>query len=90
MILDGVYNDVKDIDGFLDECRQGRELGFDGKTLIHPARSRAPTRRSRPASRRSRTPAAILEAWEAGAGSGVVTYNGRMVENLHVESAAGR
>ena len=35
-ILDGVYNDVQDTDGFLAECRQGRELGFDGKTLIHP------------------------------------------------------
>ena len=35
-ILDGVYNDVQDADGFLAECRQGRELGFDGKTLIHP------------------------------------------------------
>ncbi len=37
VILDGVYNDVKDTDGFLAECRQGRELGFDGKTLIHPS-----------------------------------------------------
>jgi citrate lyase subunit beta/citryl-CoA lyase len=36
-ILDGVYNDVQDADGFLAECRQGREMGFDGKTLIHPA-----------------------------------------------------
>ena len=35
-ILDGVFNDVKDTDGFLAECRQGREMGFDGKTLIHP------------------------------------------------------
>ena len=35
-ILDGVYNDVKNTDGFLAECRQGREMGFDGKTLIHP------------------------------------------------------
>ena len=35
-IIDGVYNDVKDVDGFLAECRQGREMGFDGKTLIHP------------------------------------------------------
>ena len=35
-ILDGVYNDVKDTDGFLAECQQGREMGFDGKTLIHP------------------------------------------------------
>src|SRR5205085_12316517 len=36
VILDGVYNDVKNTEGFLDECRQGREMGFDGKTLIHP------------------------------------------------------
>ena len=36
VIVDGVYNDVKDTDGFLAECRQGREMGFDGKTLIHP------------------------------------------------------
>ena len=36
VILDGVFNDVQDTDGFLAECRQGRELGFDGKTLIHP------------------------------------------------------
>ena len=35
-ILDGVYNDVRDTDGFLAECRQGREMGFDGKTLVHP------------------------------------------------------
>ncbi|MFA4929457.1 MAG: CoA ester lyase, partial [Patulibacter sp.] len=35
-IVDGVYNDVKNTEGFLDECRQGREMGFDGKTLIHP------------------------------------------------------
>jgi citrate lyase subunit beta/citryl-CoA lyase len=35
-ILDGVYNDVKDLGGFLAECRQGREMGFDGKTLVHP------------------------------------------------------
>src|SRR4051812_31366515 len=37
VILDGVYNDIKDEDGFLAECRQGRDLGFDGKTLIHPS-----------------------------------------------------
>ena len=36
MILDGVYNDIKDDDGFQAECVQGREMGFDGKTLIHP------------------------------------------------------
>jgi citrate lyase beta subunit len=58
VILDGVYNDVKDADGFLAECEQGREMGFDGKTLIHPGQVEPPTRRSRRASRPSRTPAA--------------------------------
>ena len=37
MILDGVYNDIKDPEGFEAECVQGRQLGFDGKTLIHPS-----------------------------------------------------
>ena len=46
-ILDGVYNDIGNADGFEMECRQGVELGFDGKTLIHPARSRRVTRPSR-------------------------------------------
>ena len=87
-ILDGVYNDVKDTDGFLAECRQGRELGFDGKTLIHPGQVEgandafAPTRaggRGRP--RHPRRPGRTAR------GTGVVTYNGRMIENLHVESA---
>ena len=57
-ILDGVYNDVKDTDGFAAECRQGREFGFDGKTLIHPGQIEAANERSRRPSRPSRTPAA--------------------------------
>ena len=87
VILDGVYNDVQDADGFLAECRQGREMGFDGKTLIHPGRSTAPTRRTRRASEEVEDARGIVRAWEDGAGSGVVTYRGRMVESLHVESA---
>ena len=55
-IVDGVYNNVKDTDGFLAECRQGREMGFDGKTLIHPDRSQAPTGPSPPPRRLWRTP----------------------------------
>ena len=74
-ILDGVYNDVKDTEGFLAECAQGRQLGFDGKTLIAPSPQAVEDARG------------ILQAWEDGQGSGVVTYNGRMIENLHVESA---
>ena len=56
VILDGVYNDVKDAEGFLDECRQGREMGFDGKTLIHPGQVEARQRglRAERAGRRGR------------------------------------
>jgi citrate lyase subunit beta/citryl-CoA lyase len=87
VILDGVYNDVQDAEGFLQECRQGRELGFDGKTLIHPGQVDGANEVFAPSEQAVEDARGILEAWEAGAGSGVVTYRGRMVENLHVESA---
>jgi citrate lyase subunit beta/citryl-CoA lyase len=87
VILDGVYNDVKNAEGFLDECRQGRELGFDGKTLIHPGQVEGANTVFAPSEEAVADARGILEAWEAGAGSGVVTYNGRMIENLHVASA---
>jgi citrate lyase subunit beta/citryl-CoA lyase len=86
-ILDGVYNDVKDTDGFLTECRQGRELGFDGKTLIHPGQVEGANATFAPSEQAVEDARGILEAWEGAGGGGVVTYNGRMVENLHVESA---
>jgi citrate lyase subunit beta/citryl-CoA lyase len=86
-ILDGVYNDVQDVDGFLAECRQGRELGFDGKTLIHPGQVAGSNEAFAPSAQAVEDARGILQAWEDGAGSGVVTYRGRMVENLHVESA---
>ena len=85
-ILDGVYNDVKDTDGFLAECRQGRELGFDGKTLIHPGQVEGANAAFAPSEQAVTDARGILEAWEAR-DSGVVTYHGRMIENLHVESA---
>ena len=85
-ILDGVYNDVKDTDGFLAECRQGREMGFDGKTLIHPGQVAGANEAFAPSEQAVADARGILEAWEAR-DSGVVTYNGRMIENLHVESA---
>jgi citrate lyase subunit beta/citryl-CoA lyase len=87
VILDGVYNDVKDTDGFLDECRQGRELGFDGKTLVHPGQVEGANEVFAPSEQAVADARGILGAWEAGAGSGVVTYQGRMIENLHVASA---
>jgi citrate lyase subunit beta/citryl-CoA lyase len=86
-ILDGVYNDVQDADGFLAECRQGRELGFDGKTLIHPGQVAGANEAFAPSAEAVEDARGILQAWADGQGSGVVTYNGRMIENLHVEAA---
>ncbi len=86
-IIDGVYNDVRDAEGFLAECAQGREMGFDGKTLIHPAQVEGANAAFAPSAGAVEDARGILAAWEGGRGSGVVTYNGRMVESLHVESA---
>ncbi|WP_028474171.1 HpcH/HpaI aldolase/citrate lyase family protein [Nocardioides alkalitolerans] len=86
-ILDGVYNDVKNAEGYLAECTQGREMGFDGKTLIHPGQVAGANESFAPSARAVEDARGMLEAWEAGKGSGVVTYQGKMVENLHVESA---
>ncbi|UMG94566.1 CoA ester lyase [Nocardioides sp. TF02-7] len=86
-IVDGVYNDVKDLDGFLAECEQGRQMGFDGKTLIHPGQVDGANQAFAPSERAVDEARGLIAAWEDGAGSGVVTYRGRMVENLHVESA---
>ncbi|GAA5141262.1 CoA ester lyase [Nocardioides marinquilinus] len=86
-VVDGVYNDVKDAEGFAAECRQGRELGFDGKTLIHPGQVEEANRAFAPSPEAVEDAEGLVAAWEAGAGSGVVTHRGRMVEHLHVESA---
>ena len=86
-ILDGVYNDVRDTEGFLAECRQGRELGFDGKTVVHPGQVEGANEAFAPSEQAVAEARGILGAWEDGAGSGVVTYEGRMVEALHVETA---
>jgi citrate lyase subunit beta/citryl-CoA lyase len=85
-IIDGVYNDVKDTEGFLAECAQGREMGFDGKTLIHPGQVEGANAAFAPSDQAVADARGILAAWESR-DSGVVTYHGRMVENLHVESA---
>ena len=88
-ILDGVHLDLTDHEGFALCCRQGRELGFDGKTLIHPKQiaaanaAFAPTQGEIEWSRR--IIAAHTEA--AAAEKGVVLVDGRLVENLHVENA---
>ncbi len=88
-ILDGVYNDVKDIDGFTEECAQGVEFGFDGKTLIHPTQVDIANRAWAPSDddvdQARRVIAAFDEAMAQG--RGVVTVDGRMIENLHVVNA---
>ena len=86
VILDGVYNNVKDEEGFLAEVAQGVAFGFDGKTLIHPGQVEPANRGFAPDEAAVENARGLIETWEASTG-GVVTYNGRMVENLHVESA---
>jgi len=86
-VLDGVYNAVKDLDGFTAECEQGRDMGFDGKTLIHPGQVEICNSTFAPSEEAVEEAKGILRAWEDGAGTGVVTHNGKMIENLHVDIA---
>jgi len=86
VIIDGVYNEVKNLEGFLAECEEGRQLGFDGKTLIHPGQVAGANVAFAPNEHAVADARGVLEAWDNRT-TGVVTYNDRMVENLHVESA---
>ncbi len=86
-VLDGVFNDVRDAEGLRAECEQGRDLGFDGKTLIHPGQVEVANEVFAPSAADVQDARGVLEAWEAGAGRGVVTHDGRMVEALHVDIA---
>ncbi|MFQ6172920.1 HpcH/HpaI aldolase/citrate lyase family protein [Oryzobacter sp. R7] len=86
-VLDGVWNDVRDLDGFEAECRQGRDLGFDGKTLVHPGQVEPCNAAFAPSVEEVAQARGVLEAWEDADGAGVVVHEGRMVELLHVESA---
>lgn len=85
-VVDGVYNDVKDTEGFLAECEQGRRMGFDGKTLIHPGQVEGANRAFSPDDDAVADAEGLIAAFDE-AGSGVATYRGRMVEQLHVDSA---
>jgi citrate lyase subunit beta/citryl-CoA lyase len=89
VILDGVYNDIKDEEGFAAECLQGKQMGFDGKTLIHPSQLEPCNRIFAPSDDEIAQSREIIEAFEAAQaeGRGVVTVNGRMIENLHVDNA---
>ncbi len=89
IVVDGVYNAFRDQDGLRAECEQGRDMGFDGKTLIHPAQIAianqvfAPSEADIDLARRQ----IAAHARAAQAGSGVAVVDGRIVENLHVATA---
>jgi citrate lyase subunit beta/citryl-CoA lyase len=88
-ILDGVFGDLTDDGGFTRSCEQGRKLGFDGKTLIHPRQIEAANRSFGVSADDVAAAAEIIKAWEAAAtqGSGIAVVNGLMIENLHAEDA---
>ena len=88
-ILDGVYNDVKDEDGFRAECLQGKEMGFDGKTLIHPLQVPVANEVWAPTDAEVEHARRVIAAFSEASldGRGVVTVDGRMVENLHRDIA---
>ena len=88
-IVDGVYNAFKDEDGLKAECEQGRDMGFDGKTLIHPAQLESANTAFAPSEAEidlARRQIAAFEEAEAQ-GLGVAVVDGRIVENLHIVTA---
>ena len=88
-ILDGVYNDIKDLDGFRLEFLQGRDMGLDGKTLIHPSQIDICNEVFAPTPAEVEGAAAIVAAFglPENAGKGVIQLNGHMVELLHADMA---
>lgn len=86
VVLDGVYNAFKDETGFAAECEQGRSLGFDGKTLIHPSQVAVCEAAFSPSDAEKARAQAVVAAFD-GSDAGVVSVDGEMVERLHLEQA---
>jgi citrate lyase subunit beta / citryl-CoA lyase len=88
-ILDGVFNAIDDADGFAAECAQGAAFGFDGKTLIHPSQLEPANAAFAPSAAEVEHAHRVIAAFDEAiaAGKGVVTLDGRMIENLHVDNA---
>lgn len=88
-VIDGVHNAIKDMEGFEAVCVQGQEMGFDGKTLIHPSQIEPCNRIFRPSAEEVTWSEKIIAAFDLpeNAGKGVVTVDGKMVELLHAENA---
>ncbi|GHF11468.1 citrate lyase subunit beta [Kordiimonas sediminis] len=89
VILDAVYNAIKDEEGFIAEARQALTMGFDGKSLVHPAQIAPANRVFSPAEEEVEEAHAIIAAYEEAfaAGKGVAAYQGKMIEDLHVAEA---
>jgi citrate lyase subunit beta/citryl-CoA lyase len=88
-ILDGVYNELDDAGGFAAECRQARDLGFDGKTLIHPRQIGPCNAAFSPTPEEVAWARKVIAAFDLAenAGKGVLQIDGRMVERLHADMA---
>jgi citrate lyase subunit beta/citryl-CoA lyase len=88
-IIDGVYNDLDNLSGLDEECRQGGDLGMDGKTLIHPRQIASCNRVFTPSAAEISWAQTVLAAFELpeNAEKGVIRVDGRMVERLHAEMA---
>jgi citrate lyase subunit beta / citryl-CoA lyase len=88
-VLDGVHIDLDDLSGFEKACVQGRNLGFDGKTLIHPKQIDVANRTFAPRTEELSRAQRIIQAWAQAAGndSGVLVVDGQLVEHLHVAEA---
>jgi citrate lyase subunit beta / citryl-CoA lyase len=88
-ILDGVYNDIADTEGFARECGEARDLGFDGKTLIHPSQIAAANAAFAPGAEEVAQARKIIAAFDLpeNQDKGVIALDGRMVERLHAEMA---
>lgn len=88
-ILDGVFNDLSDADGFAGECAQGRDLGFDGKTLIHPAQIAPCNEAFSPSTDEVEWARKVVEAFARpeNEGRGAIRLDGKMVERLHADMA---
>ncbi|CAA0115098.1 (3S)-malyl-CoA thioesterase [BD1-7 clade bacterium] len=90
-ILDGVYNQLDNADGYADVCLHGKSLGFDGKTVIHPKQLDVANSTFMPDKTELASARNIIEVWNAatsgGQEPGVLVVDGKLVEALHVESA---
>jgi citrate lyase subunit beta/citryl-CoA lyase len=89
LAIDGVYNDIQNLDGLRAECEQGRVLGFDGKTLIHPAQLDITNEVFSPAAEDIAQAQAVIAAFDLpeNKGKGVIKVNGKMTELLHLDEA---